>query len=85
MKYDVPRPVSCQLLTRSLCPCVASNTAKPRSEFLSDLASVRASLRRVVSSPAYQDRMNAGMMITLMTRDQSLTIITRCAASDRAG
>ena len=58
--FFILRPVSCQLLTRSLCPCVTSNTAKPRSEFLSDLASLRAGLRRGVSSPAYQDRMNAG-------------------------
>merc|ERR1712038_1516419 len=54
------RPVSCQVLTRSLCPCVTSNTAKPRSDFLSDLSSVRASLARVVSSSQYQERMNAG-------------------------
>ena len=54
------RPVSCQVLTRSLCPCVTSNTAKPRSGFLSDLSSVRASLARVVSSSQYQERMNAG-------------------------
>ena len=54
------RPVSCQVLTRSLCPCVTSNTAKPRSGFLSDLSSIRASLARVVSSSQYQERMNAG-------------------------
>ena len=58
------RPVSCQVLTRSLCPCVTSNTAKPRSGFLSDLSSVRASLARVVSSSQYQERMNAGEIFT---------------------
>ena len=54
------RPVTCQVLTRSLCPCVTANNAKSRTEFLKDVALVRSSLQSVTSSPQYQGNMNAG-------------------------
>ena len=44
------RPVSCQVLTRSLCPCVTSGAAKSRTEFLSDLQAYRADLLSLTSS-----------------------------------
>ena len=55
------RPVTCQVLTRSLCPCVAANNAKSRTEFLQDLESVRSTILRVIASPLYHDNMNAGL------------------------
>ena len=57
------RPVSCQLLTRSLCPCVTSGQAKSRTEFLADLQAYRADLLSLTSSTAYRGRDNAGVIL----------------------
>ena len=39
------RPVSCQLLARHRCPCVATGQAKPRQAFLADLQLYRGVVR----------------------------------------
>jgi len=64
------RPVTCQVLTRSLCPCVTSNAAKSRSEFLVDLQSVRSNLRSVVQN--YQSTMNSGVVFLSGLEELSL-------------
>ena len=56
------RPVSCQVLTRSLCPCVTSGAAKSRAEFLSDLQTYRADLLSLASSATSRGRDNAGIL-----------------------
>ena len=66
------RPVSCQLLTRTLCPCVTSGSAKSRAEFLSDLQSYRASLLSLTSQSTYRDRDNA--RVILLTALHGLTL-----------
>ena len=57
------RPVSCQLLTRTLCPCVTSGAAKSRAEFLADLQSYRAELLSLTSASQYRGRDNARLLL----------------------
>ena len=57
------RPVSCQLLTRTLCPCVTAGAAKSRPEFLADLEAYRAELLRLTSAREYRGRDNARLIL----------------------
>ena len=57
------RPVSCQLLTRHLCPCVSTGSAKTRAEFLADLSSYREGLVSLVRSGLYGGRTNAAVVL----------------------
>ena len=57
------RPVSCQVLTRTLCPCVTSGAAKSRTDFLSDLQGYRSALLSLTSSSTYRDRDNARVIL----------------------
>ena len=66
------RPVSCQLLTRTLCPCVTSGAAKSRAEFLADLESYRAELLSLTSASQYRGRDNARLL--LLTALHSLNL-----------
>ena len=57
------RPVSCQLLTRALCPCVTAGAAKSRAEFLADLGAYRAELLSLASASEYRGRDNARVLL----------------------
>merc|ERR1719483_840891 len=57
------RPLSCQLLTRHLCPCVTSGAAKTRSQFLEDLSNYRQGLANLVKSGRYAGRSNAAVVL----------------------
>ena len=57
------RPISCQLLTRHLCPCVSAGSAKTRAEFLADLSSYRQGLADLIRSGRYEGRTNAAVVL----------------------
>ena len=66
------RPVSCQLLTRTLCPCVTSGAAKSRQDFLADLQSYRAQLVSLTSASQYRGRDNARVLLLTALHGLSL-------------
>ena len=74
------RPLSCQLFARQLCPCVAGTEAKPRTDFLLDLAEYRRGLATLVASPRYREATNALVVLQpaleglQLPRDESLAV-----------
>ena len=74
------RPISCQLLTRHLCPCVSAGSAKTRAEFLADLSSYRQGLADLIKSGRYEGRTNAAVVLQTglehlhLPRDKGLSL-----------
>ena len=71
------------MFARHLCPCVAGGEAKPRTDFLADLAAYRRGLAELVARPRYRDAFNARVVLQTgledmeLPRDQELALQVR--------